>query len=90
MAEQVNGTEILCARPTISCRGVRVRRCQPSKLMVVALGISAVWIACFSCLRDGNAMLRDDAYFLSAVLSLAIILGWLSFLTLAMQASGRF
>jgi hypothetical protein len=41
-------------------------------------------------LRDGNAMLRDSAYFLSAILSLAIILGWLSFLTLAMQASGPF
>jgi hypothetical protein len=67
-----------------------VRRCQSSKLMVVALGISAVWIACFSCLRDGHAMLRDSAYFLSAILSLAIILGWLSFLTFAMQASGPF
>jgi hypothetical protein len=35
-------------------------------------------------------MLRDSAYFLSAILSLAIVMGWLSFLTLAMQSSGPF
>jgi hypothetical protein len=42
-------------------------------------------------MRTGrNALLRDSAYFLSAILSLAIMLGWLSFQTLAAQASGAF
>jgi hypothetical protein len=35
-------------------------------------------------------MLRDSAYFLTAIVSLAIMLGWLSFLTLAAQTSGPF
>lgn len=32
-----------------------------------------------------SAMLRDSFYFLIALLSLAVMIGWLSFLTLAAQ-----
>lgn len=32
-------------------------------------------------------MLRDSGYYLFAILSLAIVLGWLAFLTLAAHAS---
>jgi hypothetical protein len=35
-------------------------------------------------------MLRDSGYFLFAILSLAMMLGWLSFVMLATQASGPF
>jgi len=31
----------------------------------------------------GKLMLRDSGYFVSAILSLTVILGWLAFLTLA-------
>jgi hypothetical protein len=34
----------------------------------------------------GWRMLRDSFYFLIALLSLAIMIGWLSFLSLAVQA----
>jgi hypothetical protein len=35
-------------------------------------------------------MLRDSGYLLCAILSLALMLGWLGFLTLATQVSGPF
>jgi hypothetical protein len=55
-----------------------------------ALDVNAVWIECFSCQHGDNDMLRDSAYYLSAIFSLAIMLSWLRFLTLTMQASGPF
>jgi hypothetical protein len=35
-------------------------------------------------------MLRDGGYFLFAILSLGIVLGWLGFMIIATQASGPF
>ena len=35
-----------------------------------------------------TSMFRDIGYFLSAILSLSIVLGWLIFLMIATQASG--
>jgi hypothetical protein len=35
-------------------------------------------------------MFRDSGYFLSAILSLAIMLGWLGFLMIATRATGPF
>jgi len=35
--------------------------------------------------HNHKLMLRDSGYFVSAILSLAVILGWLGYLTLAMQ-----
>jgi hypothetical protein len=40
--------------------------------------------------HNHKLMLRDSGYFVSAILSLAVILGWLGYLTLAMQGIESF